>query len=532
MIPTRLLRLCVAVSLLPALAGSIDADVPVTSGDARAGRSVFAEACSACHGRDGEGTIGPALAGNRNLDRADYLLALVLRGGDGMPAFHERLSEAEIVAVVDYISTAWGDEPTDVEGSRLRSQWWRGADDAGELYSRVCARCHGPDGGGNIGPALASNENLGDEQYVAGKILHGQGGMPAFEPLIGPEGVTLLASFVRSSFGNDFGPVDPGTVRGLLSLPSEQGQSELLVRVVPKDVRLAVIGPGRFVHLSSRVSELRLDGLEPGSYRLTASKEGYRTATAGVKISTLGDGSRVFLELQPLAGGEADQQADEEPGDHPGAPATIAPALETKAALADNEQEYMRSCAACHGPHGRGGVGPALAGNGNLGNVDLVLDRILHGFDRMPAFGQRLSDSQIAAMATHERVAWGNGFERVTADEVAARRRSPRLREAPDPVGPSGPPLYARHCAVCHGSLGKGGVGPALKSNEDLAYDGLVASRIVMGGGGMPPFSEVLSSEEIADVATFVRTSWGNDFGAMSVDSAQNYHGGASSLDP
>lgn len=37
-----------------------------------------------------------------------------------------------------------------------------------------------------------------------------------------------------------------------------------------------------------------------------------------------------------------------------------------------------------------------------------------------------------------------------------------------------------------------------------------------MGRGIMPAFKDRLSDEEIAAVATYIRTSWGNDFGPVS----------------
>ncbi|MEX2543178.1 MAG: c-type cytochrome [Trueperaceae bacterium] len=430
----------------PAGAGRADDErEEATDGDAsaalarepgvRSGARVFSQACAVCHGREGRGGIAPALAGNRNLERSDYVLALILRGGDGMPAFHGRLSEGEIASVSSHIRTAWGNDFGSISRGQLASQWWRGAGDSAELYQRVCARCHGAEGGGLIGPPLSLNENLSDPQYVTGKILHGQGGMPEFEPLLDAGQIADLASHVRTAFGNDFGPVEPEMVGGLLSLTT--GKSR-----------------------------------------------------------------------------------------------TAAPVSDDVRPTTTNLQEYLRSCALCHGPEGQGGVGPALAGNANLGDSQFLLDRVLRGAGRMPPFARRLSDSQIAAIATHERVGWGNGFEQVTARDVANRRqeRTPPEDAAADLN--AGRRLYDHHCAACHGSQGRGGVAPALRGNGQLRYDGLVASRIVMGGDGMPPFNQVMSTAEIAAVASYIRTAWDNEFGLVGISQAQNYHAGPSNLGP
>jgi glucose/arabinose dehydrogenase/cytochrome c553 len=73
-------------------------------------------------------------------------------------------------------------------------------------------------------------------------------------------------------------------------------------------------------------------------------------------------------------------------------------------------------------------------------------------------------------------------------------------------------------CAGCHGANGRGGRGiPALAGNEELADTQHVVHQIIHGGGGMPPFGH-LPDDDIAAVATFIRSSWENDFGAVSTE--------------
>jgi mono/diheme cytochrome c family protein len=66
-------------------------------------------------------------------------------------------------------------------------------------------------------------------------------------------------------------------------------------------------------------------------------------------------------------------------------------------------------------------------------------------------------------------------------------------------------------CGGCHGANGEGGIGPALAGNANLADAHAVVDQILHGGGGMPPFAQ-LTDEEIAAVAEFIRSSWGNAF--------------------
>jgi len=77
--------------------------------------------------------------------------------------------------------------------------------------------------------------------------------------------------------------------------------------------------------------------------------------------------------------------------------------------------------------------------------------------------------------------------------------------------------LFTANCAVCHGAEGGGGIGPALAGNSIVGNTPFIAGRIINGfiEHGMPGFGTALDDHEIAAVATFVRNSWGNDFGAV-----------------
>lgn len=76
----------------------------------------------------------------------------------------------------------------------------------------------------------------------------------------------------------------------------------------------------------------------------------------------------------------------------------------------------------------------------------------------------------------------------------------------------AGEPLYLVNCRQCHGTKGTAGV--PLAGNEKV-YPEWTASVILTGPGYMPAFDEVLSDEQIAAIATYVASSWGNDFGMV-----------------
>ena len=94
----------------------------------------------------------------------------------------------------------------------------------------------------------------------------------------------------------------------------------------------------------------------------------------------------------------------------------------------DGEKLYAQNCAACHQTNGSGlaGAFPPLAGSEIVTNEDyeLFIRVILQGYDarseygQMPGFAEQLNDEEIAAIATHERISWGNNASEVSAEDV------------------------------------------------------------------------------------------------------------------
>ncbi len=85
---------------------------------------------------------------------------------------------------------------------------------------------------------------------------------------------------------------------------------------------------------------------------------------------------------------------------------------------------------------------------------------------------------------------------------------------APRPV--TGEQVYQQVCQACHMADGKGGKGagqiPALAKNPNLEEPSYPVSMIVQGRGAMPPLADLLSPAQIAAVATYVRTHFGNNY--------------------
>jgi mono/diheme cytochrome c family protein len=93
------------------------------------------------------------------------------------------------------------------------------------------------------------------------------------------------------------------------------------------------------------------------------------------------------------------------------------------------QQVYEANCADCHRANGEGlpVKFPALAGNSLVtGAAAPVIATVLRGrqgtLGRMPAWRDKLDDSQVAAVVTYIRGAWSNKAAGVTPDEVAKVR--------------------------------------------------------------------------------------------------------------
>lgn len=106
--------------------------------------------------------------------------------------------------------------------------------------------------------------------------------------------------------------------------------------------------------------------------------------------------------------------------------------------------------------------------------------------------------------------------------QTAAQSQQQNTAAAQSAVGGEetsrGQEVYMAHCVVCHGSQGEGTIGVALDGNELLANTEHVLTQILQGQGVMPPFASQLNAEQIAAVSTYIRTAWGNDFGAVSAE--------------
>jgi mono/diheme cytochrome c family protein len=137
--------------------------------------------------------------------------------------------------------------------------------------------------------------------------------------------------------------------------------------------------------------------------------------------------------VPPVSGGEA------RPRHQWGNPADDVSALRGAAIKGVNgAQLFVANCASCHSWTGQGigasapGAYPSLIHNSTVGasGADNLAQVILHGVRRttkhadvlMPAFGNQLTDAQVAAIANYVTRQFGNPQSTVTAEQVASLR--------------------------------------------------------------------------------------------------------------
>jgi len=188
---------------------------------------------------------------------------------------------------------------------------------------------------------------------------------------------------------------------------------------------------------------------------------------------------------------------------------------------------FAAKCATCHQAMGQGtDTYPPLAGNPVVAAADPkeMIGIIVNGRsgpitvngktfnNKMPTWKGVLTDADIAAVATFVRASWGNNAPAVTEQQVASAGKA-----VSSEVGAS---IFSQRCSLCHGSNGQGGAGPALAGNAHVTADDPTAilKTIEDGRNMMPSWHGQLSASDIAAVATYIRSAWGNKAGAVTPD--------------
>jgi mono/diheme cytochrome c family protein len=287
----------------------------LTSESIQRGGEIYQSQCSACHGSQGEGGIGPALNNRAVLKNTlDSVFFSVIRSGvpgTQMPAwsvdYGGPLTDEGVREVVAFMR-AWEPTAPEIQPVVFMPDAGRGA----VLFSSTCAICHGESGAGTEhAPRLNDPQRLAalsDEWYRA-VIRNGRPakGMPTWGTVLSPNQiediVTLIAAWRTGT------PVSPEFS-------------------VPDLLASALYG---------------LDQQDPASASLQIERA--RSVVVGAPQDVLDTAGRL-IDSGDLAGAIQTLEAllDQWPLGDP----------------AKGAEVYSASCAACHGVQGAGGIGLPL----------------------------------------------------------------------------------------------------------------------------------------------------------------------------
>lgn len=186
------------------------------AGGAGAGAQLFVQNCSACHGQFGEGGPNPSRPGDiiSPISSAEFLktrddvtLRSIISQGQpdfGMSPFGTTnggpLSDDEIDSIVAFIRS-WQANPP-VELPAVAATPAQPPLTGAQIYAGVCSRCHGANGEGGIGTALADPEFQAsyDDKALFDMISQGRIASPmiGWSKILSPDQINQLVQFIRT----------------------------------------------------------------------------------------------------------------------------------------------------------------------------------------------------------------------------------------------------------------------------------------------------------------------------------------------
>jgi len=153
------------------------------------------------------------------------------------------------------------------------------------------------------------------------------------------------------------------------------------------------------------------------------------------------------------------------------------------------KKSYAASCAGCHGPEGKGGTAPVLAGT-SLSDAELA-NTIANGkpLTAMPAFGSVKSKQDIADIVAYILSLSPGG------SETAGAKPTPATPSSATP----GATIYAKNCASCHESGGPPFLNSAILRDSAPEYIVHMLAHDVMHAQG-----KLLTPAQRTAVAEFI----------------------------
>ena len=144
-------------------------DIPIanpTPADIEQGKQTFETRCSACHGLDGGGAMGPNIQGIPFRLGAGPVTTIIKNGmSGGMPAFGSQLDDKQIQQVIAYLLSLTRKDTVAVTGDPAKGR---------EVYeANGCAGCHIISGiGSGAGPELTTVGKERGPGYLRNAVLY------------------------------------------------------------------------------------------------------------------------------------------------------------------------------------------------------------------------------------------------------------------------------------------------------------------------------------------------------------------------
>jgi mono/diheme cytochrome c family protein len=378
--------------------------------------------CAGCHGANGQGGGGPSL--QVSTKSTSQLQSVIANGAGGMPGYSGNLSSSEISGLAAFTKAMQS------SGATTSTPPTGGAD----IYNARCAGCHGGSGEGGAGPSLQVSTM--STSAINTIVTNGSGGMPGYAASLDADQIAAVSSYTASLQDAEATTDDP-EAGGAAAYASQCAGCH------------GAEGGG---------------GFGPSLLDLDLSA----TEIADVIANGYGGMAGMSDVLTP------EQIADL---------ATYSVGLQADTAGGEGAPIYTTNCAACHGPSGEGGIGPALVGT-SLSAGDIA-SFVQGGSSAMHSLVSSLSADDVAAVADFIltlQADTGDSGDQGPADATAE--------------------IYSAMCAGCHGAAGEGASAPALAGTA-LDTAGLI-TIIADGQNGMPAYADQLSASEIEDLAGLV----------------------------
>lgn len=124
-----------------------------------------------------------------------------------------------------------------------------------QLYVQNCARCHGEDGAGGIGPSLVNNPRLEDAAWTIRRVAIGGLGMPAYAYRLTNEQLADVTSYIRNNFENAYGDV---TTQEVANVVEQLPRNDL--QPVVADLETSSLGQQRYTQLCTACHGLQGGG--------------------------------------------------------------------------------------------------------------------------------------------------------------------------------------------------------------------------------------------------------------------------------